>query len=172
MRRLRASWLVLLVAGALPGCAVNGLAFQQDQRLHFEAPSYRQKVHLPFTIRWSMDDFRVTGPSSERGTDAGYFEVLFDVGPQPPDTGLDYFARDDKSCESRAGCPDRHYLAQQGVYTTTNDYFTVRHLAPAPGVDIGRGRPDIHDVTIVLLDGAGKRIGESAWSTSFEILHD
>ncbi len=154
------------------GCALSGLAFEQDQRLRFEAPSYREKVHLPFTIRWSMTDFEVAGPSSGSSPDSGYFEVLFDTGPQPPGDGVEYFARDNRSCRVSEGCPNRHYLAQQGVYTTTNDYIEVRHLPPAPGVDLARGQPDIHDVTIVLLDGAGKRIGESSWTTSFEIVHD
>ncbi|MFN2595093.1 MAG: hypothetical protein ABR579_09430 [Actinomycetota bacterium] len=156
----------------MSGCALSGLAFEQDQRLQFEAPSYRQKVNLPYTIRWSMSDFQVTGETGQSAESSGYFEVLFDTGPQPPNEGVDYFARDDRSCVASDGCPDRHYLAQQGVYTTTDQFFRVHHLAPAPGVDLSRGQPDIHDVTIVLLNGAGKRIGESSWTTSFEIIHD
>ena len=157
---------------SMSGCALSGLAFEQDQRLRFESPSYRQKVTLPYTIRWSMSDFQVTGETGEGGESSGYFEVLFDTGPQPPGQGLDYFARDDASCKSSGSCPNEHYLAQRGVYTTTDQFFTVKHLPPAPGVDLNRGQPDIHDVTIVLLNGAGKRIGESSWSTSFEITHD
>jgi hypothetical protein len=157
---------------ALSGCALNGLAFKQDQRLRFTQPSYRQKVHLPFTIRWTLTDFELTGRDGQASENAGSLEVLFDTGPQPPGQGLRYFARNDPSCRASEGCPDQSYLAQRGIFTTTDDSLTVRHLPPAPGVDLSRGQPDIHDVTIVLLNGKGERIGESSWSTTFEILHD
>lgn len=170
--RIAAAVGLSTVLVASSACAISGLAFEQDQRLRFEAPTYRQQIRLPYTIRWSIEDFHVTGPTGDATSDAGYFEVLFDTGPQPPGQGLAYFARNDQVCRTSTGCPDRHYLAQRGVYTTTSDFFTVRHLPPAPGVDLSRGQPDIHDVTIVLLNGSGERIGESSWTTSFEIMHD
>jgi len=129
-------------------------------------------MRLPFTIRWTVEDFELTGPNGESRQDAGYVEVLFDKEPQPPGEGLDYFARDDVTCERQEGCPDQHYLAQRQIFVTTNDYFEVKQLPPAPGVELERGQPDIHDVVLVLLDGQGHRIGESAWWNAFEIVHD
>lgn len=170
LARLTAS-LVLMTA-ALSSCAIQGLAFEQDDRIAFIAPDYRQKVTLPFTIEWSVEDFELTGPTGISTKDAGYIEILFDKQPQPPGEGVAYFARDDVSCRQTHGCPDKKYLADRGIFTTANSYFTVRALPPAPGVELDRGDADIHNVTLVLLDGEGRRIGESAWSTYFEVIHD
>ena len=165
--------LRLFLVSCLPlaGCAVEGLAFEQDDRLEFVGMEYREKVTLPFTIRWRVHDFEITGPNGQSSSDAGYFEVVFDKQPQPPGEDLEYFARDDIACVRSDKCPNRKYLAQRGIYTTTDTSFTVKNLPPAPGVELDRGEPDIHDVTVVLLDGQGRRIGESSWWIPFEIIH-
>lgn len=162
----------LVMCAVLSSCALEGLAFEQDRRIEFTEPEYRQKVTLPFTIEWSIDDFELTGPIGGSSKDAGYIEVLFDKDPQPAGEGVEYFARDDVSCRTSDGCPDARYLAQRGIFTTTETFFTLRALPPAPGVDLERGEPDIHTVILVLLDGAGRRIGESSWSQTFEVVHD
>lgn len=164
--------VLLLALVALPACTVQGLTFEQDDRITFIEPGYREKVTFPVTIRWSVDGFQVTGPDGESRDDAGYFGVMFDVDPQPPGEGLDYFARNDISCRRSEGCPDRGYLEERGVYTTTATHLTVTALPPAPGVELDRGEPDIHDVIVVLLDGEGRRIGESAWWQTFEVIHE
>lgn len=175
MRRESTPGLVALAASVasvaiLSSCAVQGLAFKQDGRIEFVAPGYREKVTLPFTIRWSVADFELTGATGSAAPNAGYIQVLFDKDPQPPGEGVDYFARNDVSCREADGCPDRHYLAQRGIFTTTDTFFIVRALPPAPGVDLNRGEPDIHDVILVLLDGQGRRIGESVWWNTFEVV--
>lgn len=171
-RSVGAPALLVLMGTLLSGCAIEGLAFEQDHRIEFTQPIYRQKVSLPYTIEWSVEDFELTGPTESSTKDAGYIEVLFDKDPQPAGEGVEYFARDDVSCRESDGCPDRRYLAQRGIFTTTETYFTLRPLPPAPGVDLERGEPDIHNVILVLLDGDGRRIGESAWSQTFEVVHD
>lgn len=168
--RMTASLVVM--AAALSSCAIQGLAFEQDDRIAFISPDYRQKVTLPFTIEWSIEDFELTGPTGIATKDAGYVEIVFDRQPQPPGEGVEYFARDDISCRQSEGCPDARYLAQRGIFTTTDTSFTVRPLPPAPGVDLERGEADIHNVILILLDGEGRRIGESAWSNYFEVIHD
>lgn len=164
--------VLALIAVTLSSCSINGLALAQDHRIEFIEPEYREKVTLPFTISWSVSDFELTGPNGESRDDAGSIEILFDQEPQPPGEGLAYFARADLSCRKADGCPDRKYLAQRQIYVTTKTSFTVRALPPAPGVDLERGQADIHDVVLVLLDGQGRRIGESAWWNAFEIVHD
>lgn len=166
------SALLLFAVAALPACTLQGLAFQQDDRIQFLEPQYREKARFPVTIRWSVEGFEVTGPDASSRDDAGYFGVLFDVDPQPSGEGLHYFARDDISCRKSEGCPDRGYLADRGVYTIDDTFFTIDVLPPAPGVELDRGEPDIHDVTIILLNGQGRRIGESAWTQTFEVIHD
>lgn len=168
-RRMLASACALVT---LSGCAVQGLAFEQDDRIEFLEPDYREKLTLPFTIRWRVKDFELTGPNGESREDAGYIQLIFDKQPQPPGENLEYFARDDLTCVRSERCPDQHYLAQRQVYTTIETSFTVRSLPPAPGVDLERGDPDIHEVVLVLLDGQGRRISESAWWNAFEIIHE
>ncbi len=164
--------LLLVSCFTLAGCAVEGLAFEQDHRIEFVDPEYREQVTLPFTIRWRVQDFEITGPGGQARNDAGYFQVVFDKQPQPPGEDLEYFARDDITCMRSDTCPNRQYLAQRGIYTTTETTFTVKHLPPAPGVQLERGEPDIHEVVLVLLDAQGRRIGESSWWNAFEIIHE
>lgn len=169
---LRTLFAGLFTCLALSGCAVEGLAFEEDDRIEFSEPGYREQVTLPFTIRWRVSDFEITGPDGGSRPDAGYIQIMFDGQPQPPGEGLEYFARDDPACMRSDKCPNREYLAQRRIYTTTDTSFPVEALPPAPGVELERGDPDIHEVVLVFLDGRGRRIGESAWWTAFEILHE
>jgi len=154
------------------GCSTSGLQFREDDRVRINAPSYREKVELPLTIEWEVHGFEVSGPTGQPRDDAGYFAVLFDAEPPPPGESLAYFARDDTSCRPEAGCPDEDYLAARGVYITTQTEFHVERLAPTPGINVSRGEPDRHDVTIILLDGQGRRIGESVWTQPFEVVRE
>jgi hypothetical protein len=47
--------------------------------------------------------------------------------------------------------------------------MTFPTLPIAPGVEIENGDPDFHEVTLVLLDERGIRIGESGWAITFEV---
>lgn len=61
------------------------------------------------------------------------------------------------------GCPNRAYLSARQVYATHRTEFTL-HTLTNPRLE---HQKEIHTVTIVLLDGTGHRIGESAWSITF-----
>jgi hypothetical protein len=154
--------LMLLVAGA---CTTQGLAFVQDKRVEIVAPRYRDIVELPVRIDWEVTDDGLEA-DLQSGT---HFGVFVDVDPQPPGQPLDYFARDDVRCRESSTCPDARYFRQRGIHTTTGTEITFPTLPIAPGVDLDRGDPDIHEVTVVLLDDEGRRIGESAWSITFEV---
>jgi len=164
--------LVLVLAVVGSACSTSGLQFREDERVDIVAPRYREKVALPLTIEWEVRGFEITGPTEQARDDAGYFAVLIDAEPPPPGETLDYYGRDDTSCRPEAGCPDQQYLATRGVHTTTGTQLLVERLAPAPGVDVSRGDPDRHEVTIILLDGRGRRIGESVWNQPFEVVRD
>ena len=160
--RLRASVLVLGLALLASSCA-HGLAFVEDRRLEITSPKGQSDVTLPFTVRWSMRDFRVTGPDGQSDPTAGYFAVFLDRSPMPPGKSLSWIARDDKRCRRIPGCPDDQYFVDRHVYPTRTPELTVR-LLPDLGTSSGH---ETHEVTIVLLDGGGRRIGENAWYRTF-----
>ncbi len=172
MRPQRALLILIALACSLTGCfQFQGVDLRQDTRVEIVSPDeFREQVELPVTIDWSVRDFEITGPSTSSDDDSGYFLLLVDVDPQPPGEGLDYFARDDIECRRSDTCPNPTYLAQRNIYTTTDTVFTIEQLGPAPGVDLARGDADVHEATIVLLDGTGHRIGEGSWSTTFELV--
>lgn len=168
MRRsigLVAAILLVLVAS---GCQVEGLAFKRDERVEIVAPGYRETVSQPVTIDWDVTDETL---AAQVGDDI-QFGVFVDVDPQPPGASLDYFGRDDPRCRNTPGCPDTEYLTDRGIHTTTETEITFDRLPIAPGVDLERGQRDFHEVTVVLLNEDGGRLGESAWWIIFEIDRD
>lgn len=163
--RSAAALLILLVAA--PACGVRGLDFVKDERLTITAPRDRAEVTLPLTVRWKVRDFEVTGPDGRARPDAGYFGVFVDRAPQSPQRTLESLAEDDPLCEGNPSCPDEAFLANLNVHSTTDTTFEIERL-PAPGSAAPRRR-EFHEVTIVLLNGTGARIGESAFTIQFEV---
>lgn len=147
----------------LASSCAQGLAFRQDDRLEITAPKPRTDVTLPLTIRWRVDDFRITGPGPNAEPDAGYFALFLDRTPVPPGERLSWLARDDRRCKAVPGCPDATYLADRGAHTTNETFFTFDQL---PIQDVYSGH-ETHEATVVLLDATGRRIGESAWFVTF-----
>lgn len=146
------------------GCSTEGLAFIEDQRVEIVAPDYRELLELPVTVDWEVAE----GLAAKLGSEYE-FGVYVDIDPQPPGEPLEYFARDDVQCRKSPGCPDERYLRQRGIHTSTSSEMTFGALPVAPGVDLERGDPDFHEVTLVLLDQDGVRVGESAWAIIFEV---
>lgn len=120
-------------------------------------PGDRAKVRLPVKVAWSATDL----PSGTR------YAVLVDRSPQPPGEALDWFARGDESCKARPDCPDETYLAERSVHVTDEPSISLAQL-PARTTD--RRYRDFHEVTVVLLDSDGRRIGESAWAVQFRVV--
>jgi hypothetical protein len=135
--------------------------------VHFVAPRSRALVVAPLTIRWTVSGFAVrrpgTGPPSRA---AGYFAVFVDRAPVRPGDTLAAVAAGDPRCLHQPGCPDADYLAQRRVYTTFKPQITLPLIAPIAG---DTSRVQTHAVTVVLLDTAGHRIGESAWELDFRM---
>jgi hypothetical protein len=156
------------LAIAASACSFSGLSFRTDERLTITDPDPREEVRLPVTVRWDVEDFQVTGETGAESPDAGYFGVYVDRQPQPPGKPLEWFAKDDETCRPADGCPDEEYLAVRGVHATDETEFTIDVL-PQPD---NENRREFHEVTVVLLNGAGERIGESAFHVDFEVLRD
>lgn len=163
--------VTLVAAIAFSACSTSGLSLMIDDRLEFVHPEDRELVRLPVTIEWQMEDFEVSRTPAEDDSDAGdpagrgYFGVFIDRTPQPPNEPLEWFARDDDSCQRDPDCPDEEWFATRGIHTTTDTSFTIE-LLPRPA---NPDRRELHEVTVVLLDPSGVRIGESAWTVEFEV---
>ena len=150
-----------LTLGALPACGIHGLSFVQDDRVDIVAPAERKKVPLPVHVDWTVKNF-------ETGAGRGSFGVFVDREPPPSGRKLDWLFRGDPACKGtgKALCAKPEFLAQRNVFSTTKTAFTVDNVAR---LSSSQGRRQFHEVTVVLLDGEGKRIGEGAWSVQFEV---
>jgi hypothetical protein len=160
----------LIVLVLLGGCAdYSELQFVQDHRLTFTAPGNNELVETPFKLKWRMDDFEVLPKRSkaEPTDDAGYYAVFVDLAPVKPNHTLDDVGNDDPACESDPRCPDQEYLNAKGVYVTRKPQITLDVVAPLPTKE----RVQRHEVTVVLLDSEGRRIGESAWWLKFKMVN-
>lgn len=164
--RIRTSTLAatVLLGLLVSGCSIHGLNFVEDSRVRITAPGDRARVPLPVTVAWDVSDFAVTGPTEHARPDAGYFAVFIDRSPQPAGEPLAWLAREDAACLSEPDCPDEEWLAQRGVHVTTEASVTLDTVPRRSD----RAR-DLHEVTVVLLDGTGRRLGESAWSVDLEV---
>jgi hypothetical protein len=154
------------MCAVLTGCVPQGLAFRVDDRLSFTSPEDRATVTLPVTLSWTMRDFEVSGPGTPPREDAGYFAVFIDRSPMPPGESLTWVARKDRSCRADDGCPDAEYLSGRGIYTTTTPQLVLQQL---PRTSDREDRKERHHAVVVLLDGASKRIGESAFEIAFDL---
>jgi hypothetical protein len=154
---------VLAVAFLVSASCAHGLAFVQDTRVEIVAPKSHATVTTPVTVRWRIERFHVTGPDGRSEPSAGYFGVFVDQAPVPPGKTLAWVAHGDNRCRPDQGCPDAAYLAERDVFSTTQTSFTLSEL---PNLQAYHGH-ESHEVTIVLLDGRGARIGESAWYATF-----
>jgi hypothetical protein len=160
VRPLAAVLLTAQVVVCASGC--GGLALRRDDRLHFISPPDHARVTAPLLLRWRMRDFRPVRFDGSRDPGRGEFAVFVDSAPMRPGHHLDSLAAGDPVCRTTPGCPDRLWLRQHGVYLTTRSRLALPALPIAGGRIAGLLRR--HEITIVLLDGRGFRIGESAWT--------
>lgn len=146
--------VVALAVLAASACSTSGLAFRQDDRLRFIEPGDREDVEEPVTFRWRAE-----------GLPAGTtYAVFVDRSPQPPGKTVAWLFRDDKSCARIPRCPDTEFLALRDIFLTDEEEITISRLR-----DIDGGGRQLHEVTVVLLDRQGRRIGESAFTREVQL---
>lgn len=150
----------LVGASLISGCDWSTMAFVQDHRVRVVEPADRSTVTLPVALRWKVDGFRITGKNGSASPDAGYFAVFVDRPPMPPGRSLEWLARRDDSCGDSA-CGSVKNLAD--VYSTK---ATELKLTRLPATD-DRRETERHEAVVVLLDGTGHRISESAFYVRF-----
>ena len=154
--------IVVIVAllTLLPGCGASGLSFVQDERVDIVRPDDRSKVSLPLEVAWTVEDFPV-------GRGRGSFGVFVDRAPQRAGKTLGWLFRGDQACRGDEDlCGSTAFLNQRNVFRTTAKTFTIEQVNKLTGAQSGR---ELHEVTIVLLDERGERVGEGAWSVQFEV---
>jgi hypothetical protein len=152
------------------GCGLThlqDLRFRVDKRLTFVSPKARTTVHQPVTISWTMRDFTVAAQGSQPPSrDAGYFAVFVDTSPIKPGHTLKDVAGSDTFCKQDPKCPDRKYLRDHQVFTTTATSMKFPILS---NVSTDKSKVQMHAFTVILLDTSGHRIGESAWELDVRI---
>jgi hypothetical protein len=166
-----AALAVLLPAVTLSGCAnLSQLQFRVDHMVKFVAPESRAKLRVPVTLRWQVDGFRIAEPESEPPSkNAGYFALFVDRAPIKPGQTLAAVGGDDPACAAGSECLKPSYLADHGVYRTTDLSYTLRQV---PSLSDNRDNWQLHEVTVVLLDTTGHRIGEHAYFRDFQLRRD
>lgn len=137
--------LVRVLAAAtllLMDVACGGKLFRNDHRIEILEPGKYATVSQPLTVRWRAKDF-------DPPTD-GRFLVFVDRDPQPPGQTIAYFRRD-----------------RDDIYETSSARLVIQTFTPRPGAnDTER---NLHDVTVVLTDTEGRRVGESAGFVEFTV---
>jgi hypothetical protein len=163
-RRRTNGALIALALLALPaaGCATEGLAFQADERVRFVAPRERERVRLPIELRWesSLPPAAAGGP---------YYVVFVDREPMRPGHTLSTVV--EESCRRDPTCPDVDYLDERGIYLRDTPAVTLETI-PDRSTAARTGAKESHQVTVVLVDGDGRRIDEAAWSRRFTVERD
>jgi hypothetical protein len=158
--------VVSLLAPALlaSACVSSNLSFRVDKRLHITSPKNRSEDSLPVHLAWTIRDFAV---KSSEGGSGGSFAVFVDRSPVPPGKPLSWLGRNDSECRSKPTCPDAAYLAQLGVYETTDTSLVLKAIQDDDPTSTDK--TSRHDATIILLDDSGKRIGEIAYNVTFDL---
>lgn len=162
----RALALALLTTG-LTGCSnYSELQFKQDHRLQFTSPDSYELVKAPVEIEWTIEDFEVLpARSREPPSDgAGYFAVFVDRAPIKPGHTLEDVADGDEACKKDPRCPDRRYLEAKAVYVSHQPRLTLELIPQLASKE----EIQTHQLTVILLDSTGHRIGEYAWYLQFK----
>jgi hypothetical protein len=127
------------------GCQ-SQLLFRNDHRITIVAPVDFSNVKAPVTIRWVSRDF--TAPAD------GHFEVFLDRDPLPPgETLQSYFAGQ----------------STQFIWTTDQTSFRIPFF-PLPDTAAPKFEQEHHEVTVIVVDAQGRRIGESSGFVEFNLL--
>lgn len=164
--RCRALALLLGATALTAGCSgLSDLRLTQDDRLTLTRPASQQEVTLPFTVSWTVRDFDVVPAGTPPRPDSGYFAVFVDTLPMPPGDSLRDFAGP-RACGADPKCPTAELLASYNVYVT--DQLSVE----IPRVGTGLMGTEGHQLIVVLLDGSGRRLGDSFWQSTFHLAGD
>ena len=134
------------------GCRVTGLAYRDNQRVKIVEPTQNATVHLPMRLEW-------TASRPSQGT---RYAIFTDQPPMGPDESLRSIA--DQTCKQTPGCPNKEYLEENNIYVTKAHSLVISHIP-----QLSAPLKNVHEITIVLLNSAGRRVGESFYSVNFSV---
>lgn len=156
VRARSACWIFAALA-FLPGCAVHGLSFKQDDRIAFTSPDGNETVNLPFEVSWTATDYD------------GRFVLFFDRAPMARNKPLISIVPDHDPCRLEVSCPDDEWLNRRNVYVTAETSVLIETL---PDLRDSDHQKDRHEMYLVLLDAEGRRVGEATWVREFVVRRD
>jgi hypothetical protein len=163
--RARATLVLLLVSMVVGGCGItrvdSPVTFSSDRRLDITDPSAEAKATLPVQVRWEAKDFALTD-----GQHFGVFVDRVPIGPKrsvrlrictegeklPPQIGA-----------FRKVCKDD----RKTVFFTSKPSITLACFEPR--FNVPKRTRNTHTVSVVLLDGNDRRVGEAVDSVKFEV---
>lgn len=143
---------------ALAACSTSGLAFRADDRLQIDNLDDRSTIEVPFTLEFSFDGDLPAGQATA-------FGVLIDWTPPPPGAPLSDLLADDPACRGPQGCPEG-YLERNRITVTTDTTYEMDNVPVGSDRQERRG---FHEVTIILVDDQGRRVGESSAFARFRV---
>lgn len=140
------------------------LRFLPDRRLSMVAPEEEEEVRLPLEVTWTVTDFPIE--------DGNRFGVFVDTDIPSPDKTVRL-----RVCSTREELPPspgefRGICSDQRekIFFTEATSFTLECFEPR--FNLGARRLNDHRVTIILLDGENRRVGEAAASVPFRVHPD
>jgi hypothetical protein len=109
---------------------------------------------LPVRVAWTAPE--VKGATS--------YLVVVDRAPQPEGQTVSFFVKGDEACKGLRlqSCLSADYLTTRGIYLTAARQLTLAAVAEQDTVWASARRQ--HDVFVVPLDRAGRRLGEASAS--------
>lgn len=141
MRRAVPAFALALITILLSGC--GPYLFRESDRVVVTSPKAYSTIGEPVTITWSAQDFHAPAD--------GRFAVFVDRDPLSPGDNIDQYPPQNRA----------------GIYVVDATVMKLGVLGSLTGVDPAEANH--HDVTVVLLDPAGNRIGEYAGFTEFTV---
>ena len=150
----RLAAVALAAAAAVSVSACNGLQFEQDRRLTFTSPRANALTTAPLTVTWSMTDYP-TAPGQDE------FAVFVDKAPIKVGQDLRSIV---PARTPDAGVPA--LLNSLQVYATPDSSVTVTNIRDIAN---NTAKRQTHTVTVILVDGSGRRTSESAWTRTFDL---
>ncbi len=151
LKRFRVTVCVCTVALLVGGCAsggllnADGLAFRQDNSIVIIVPGERELVSEPLSVEWTME------PTTDQ---VAGFMLFVDRGPQPPGKTIEYFKQDNRS----------------NIYLAETSPFEIPAIERREAV--AKKVRDQHHLTIIAIDVAGRRIGETAAYVDFDVFEE
>lgn len=155
MARWRSIAAAAVLASALlnTGCG-GGLLFSRDTRLKITSPRSLSTVSTPVRLTW-------TGRPPPASAS---YAVFVDALPVHPGQNLRSLAGN--LCARDPGCVDTAWLNRHFVFLTRGNQLELDNL---PVLGTPRADRDMHTATIVLINAAWTRVGESAWTVTFAL---